>query len=221
MDPIKEAFQKIKEDILFLKQEIGTLQIGLKETREYFAEMCGVLEKINKKILIKQEEKTPTHDEKKPINQPISSTHNTNFNPLKPQNKLISIGNEGVPTDRQTNQQTNIAQNPIENAAEILESLDGLKKEIRFKFKKLTDQETLVFSTIYQLDEEKGHTDYKTLSKKLNLTESSIRDYVGRLIKKGIPVEKVKINNKNVHLKISKNLKKIASLHTILQLRNL
>ena len=79
----------------------------------------------------------------------------------------------------------------------------------------------LIFSLIYQLEEEKGHTDYKTLSEKLKLTESSIRDYVQRLIKKGIPVEKTKINNKNIQLKISRNLKKIASLSTIMQLRGI
>ena len=65
------------------------------------------------------------------------------------------------------------------------------------------------------------HSDYKTLSKRLNLTESSIRDYIGKLIKKGIPVEKIKLNNKNIQLSISPNLKKIASLSTILQLRGI
>ena len=79
----------------------------------------------------------------------------------------------------------------------------------------------LVFSTIYQLEEEQGTTDHKTLSKKLNLSESSIRDYVGRIIKKGIPVEKKRINNKHIQLTISDNLKKIATLSTILQLRDI
>ncbi len=225
MDPVKEAFHKIKEDIFLLKQEMQDLQKGLKETRNYFIEMCGVLEQINKKISKKQEIEDSTHQQEKPTNQTFSSTQNKVFKPLNTQNNLISIGNEGVPTDRQTDRQTNrqtdILENPIENAAEILDSLDGLKKEIRLKFKRLTDQEILVFSTLYQLDEEKGHTNYKTLSEKLNLTESSIRDYIGRLIKKGIPVEKNKINNKSIHLKISEKLKKIASLSTILQLRSI
>ena len=99
--------------------------------------------------------------------------------------------------------------------------LDNIKKEIRLKFKRLTDQEVLVFSTLYQINEETGPTDYKTIAKKLGLTESSIRDYIGRLIKKGIPVDKKRINNKIIQLSISQNLKKIASLPTILQLRDL
>ena len=146
----------------------------------------------------------------------------------------ISTGNGGVPTDRQTNTQTDqqtekssyniknsLQGDSINDAVHILESLDNIKKEIRLKFKRLTEQELLVFSTIYQVSEEEGHTDYKNLSERLNLTESSIRDYIGRLIKKGIPVEKVKINNKTIQLSISQNLKKVVSLSTIIQLRSL
>ena len=106
-------------------------------------------------------------------------------------------------------------------AREILDSLDNIKKEIRLKFKRLTEQEMLVFSTLYQLDEEGGFTEYKVLANKLNLTESSIRDYIGRLIKKGIPIEKNKINNKNVHLSLPLNFKKITTLSTILKLREI
>jgi hypothetical protein len=187
----------------------------------------------------------PTHPAQVPTDTrqiPAYPAHNIPQKPLSTQNMGISTGNEGVPTDRQTNQQTNqqtdkgsyntdisldhlskgnlfSSENSINNAAQILDSLDNLKKEIRLKFKRLTDQEFLVFSTIYQLSDEMGYTDYKNLSEKLNLTESSIRDYVGRLIKKGIPLEKVKINNKTIHILISQNLKKIATLPTILQLR--
>jgi len=78
-----------------------------------------------------------------------------------------------------------------------------------------------VFSAIYQIEEEKGFTDYKTLSKRLSLSESSIRDYIRRLMLKEIPLEKKKVNNKEIHLFISKNLKQIATLNTILELRDL
>ena len=112
-------------------------------------------------------------------------------------------------------------QESMNNALEILNSLDSLKKEIRFKFKKLTDQEMSVFSTLYQLNEEGEIANYKSVSHRLNLSESSIRDYVGRLMKKGIPLEKKRINNKTIHLNISKELKNIATLPTILKLRDL
>lgn len=103
----------------------------------------------------------------------------------------------------------------------MLESLDSLKKEVRLKFKRLTEKEMLVFSTLYQLDEEQGYADYSALAARLNLTQSSIRDYIGRLMEKGIPIEKRKIKNKSVQLNIAKDLKKIASLQTLLYLRDL
>lgn len=175
-------------------------------------------------------------------------TDTTDIKALNGQFLGISTGNEGVPTDRQTDRQTNQQMNShikndflansitqinsnkssynseeksISNAVKILDSLDNLKKEIRLKFKRLTDQEITVFSTIYQFEEEKMLADYKSLSKKLNLTESSIRDYVGRIIKKGVPIEKIKVNNKQIQLHISEDLKKLATLNTILQLRDI
>ena len=283
---IKRAFQKVKTDILFLRQEIGTiksLQEEIKSLKEFNIELrneminlCEILKELSKKVeetnikLLKNKEneqknqkdidlpttkQLPTNQHIIPTNQHIIKTYptyNLSLKPLKPINISFSTGNQGVPTDRQTDRHTDrqthqhiekeqktyikssllttkknihitedYNKNQIENASELLNSLDSIKKEIRLKFKRLTDQEIIVFSTIYQLEEEKGHTDYKDIAEKLKLTESSIRDYVGRLIKKGIPVDKVKINNKNIHLSISKNLKKIATLSTILSLRDL
>jgi DNA-binding MarR family transcriptional regulator len=207
MDQIKDAFKKVKEDMDGLRKEMLQLSQEIKEIKQLIAE------------------ETPTNIPTNTSNLSSIPTDFTPFKAIKGQNMLISTGNEGVPTDKPTNQQTNqhieIKGNSMENALKILNSLDSIKKEIRLKFKDLTEQEFLVFSTLYQLEEEIGNCDYKTLSERLNLSESSVRDYIGKLIKKGIPVEKIKIKNKNVRLFISKDLKKIASLPTILQLRDL
>ncbi len=232
MDYVKEAFRKVKEDINFLKKEIDLLNSNLIENREKIIEIYEIVRKISKKTddftqNITKDTSTDRHII--PTSSTHPSTHNLPFEALKPQNMPISTGNQGVSTDRQTDTSTdrqtqNIPknqENPIKNALEVLNSLDSIKKEIRLKFKRITGQEFLVFSAIYQIEEELGYSDYKILSQRLNLSESSIRDYVGRLIKKGIPVEKKKINNKNIKLFISENLKKIASLSTILQLREL
>jgi DNA-binding MarR family transcriptional regulator len=245
MEQIKEAFYKVKQDIELLKKEISNLNQGLVETRKSLIEVCEILKEYSYKY---KENKSSPPTDSIPTHSSISSTslignptHNLSQSLPDTQNLGISIGNEGVPTDKQTDKQTNqqtdkssynpentpkktresISENSIDNAIQILESLDNLKKELRLKFKRLTDQELLVFSTLYQSSEEEGYTDYKNLSEKLKLTESSIRDYIGRLIKKGIPVEKVKINNKMIRLSISPNLKKVASLSTILQLRSI
>ncbi len=142
----------------------------------------------------------------------------------------FSTGNRGVPTDRQTDRQTdqqmfqhinNIDEN-IQKASEILDSLDSIKSDIKQKFKGLTQQEMLVFSIIYQLEEQGPELpNYKDIAIKLSLSQSSIRDYVHRMISKGIPIRKYKVNNKQVFLSISPELKKIASLSTIISLREL
>lgn len=226
MDQVKTAFQRVKQDIDSMKEEINLLKQFLYETKENFSkidktiqDLTDSISKLNQKediIIPADKEQNPTH----PTHNP---TDNLPFKPLKGQNMGISTGNRGVPTDRQTNQQTNqqTEKTAFGDALEILNSLDNIKKEIRNKFKRITDQEFLVFSTIYQMAEETNYVDYKTLSRRLNLTESSIRDYVGRLIKKGIPVEKTKINNKMIQLSISEKLKKIAPLPIIFQLREI
>jgi DNA-binding MarR family transcriptional regulator len=237
MDKIKEAFDKVKLDMNSFNSELTIL-------KKEMAEIVQFLQKINEKvenITLKHPLEASTQELQKPTFPTQASTRKHPVEPLKPQYLGISTGNQGASTDRQTNRQTNrhtlvsygdgenapfktVIQekdNSIDNAARILDSLDSIKKDVRLKFKRLTDQEILVFSTLYQLDEEFGYTDYKALAEKLKLTESSIRDYIGRLIKKGIPVEKIRIDNKFIRLKVSENLKKIASLQTILQLRDL
>jgi hypothetical protein len=228
MDQIKEAFQKVKQDIASLDEEISLIKQYMKENQEKLAFLDQKVQDFTQKIDKTLQTTLITPPTQNPQNSTVPTdnpTHNLPFEALKPQKLAFSTGNEGVPTNKPTNQQTNQhienkGNEVFDNTLEVLNSLDNLKKEIRHKFKKITDQEFLVFSTIYQMEQE-GEVDYRSVSKKLNLTETSIRDYVGRLIKKGIPVEKTKINNKMVKLSISENLKKIAPLPVILQLRDL
>ena len=230
---IKEAFTRVKEDIEFLNEELLDIKTTMNDIHDIMKTLTNKLEN--------QEKQASTDGQTlRQLNstQNTTSTHNSTVpqevGGLKPLNLPISIGNQGVSTDRQTDRQTDNSthislvntnktiDSNIQEATEILDSLDSLKKEIRLKFKHLTTQEMLVFSTIYQL-EEQGNREitYKLLSKTLKLSESSIRDYVQRMINKGISIQKEKVNNKKLLLTISPNLKKIASLPTIIQLREL
>jgi predicted transcriptional regulator len=108
------------------------------------------------------------------------------------------------------------------NATEILNSLDNLRKEVRLKFKAITPQEMCVFSTLYELEQNYFEgVEYEQIASKLKLSPSSIRDYIQRLISKGVPILKDKINNKKILLRISPELKKIVTLDTIIKLREL
>lgn len=230
MDPIKEAFLKIKQDIIFLKEEIYSIRLELKNL-------------LKEQNLVLQQT-TPTHKPPSNLHQTDSQTYtptqdigNMAVKSLSPLNINSSIGNEGVPTDKPTNQQTDqhppissgkplneLPQNleDFKKASEILRSLDSLKREIRAKFKRLTPQEMLVFSTLYGLEEQNiPETTYKALSTILGLSESSIRDYINKLLKKGIPLDKIRQNNKTILLQISPDLKKLTTLETIQKLRDL
>lgn len=243
-----DVLVKINEKTVKLENQNELIQ-------DYLNKLNSTLEKRidNSQTMIKKTTLDTSLDNQTgfPTESEVLRTDSTNFstlqtyiNPRKAKIQLISMGNEGVQTDRQTHKQTDIRQNnssynqketnlqedinsqdtnrdSIDLASNLLDSLSSIKKELRLKFKRLTDQELLVFSAIYQLEEEFGYSDYKSISHKLNLSESSIRDYVRRLIAKDIPLIKEKINNKEIHLSISPNLKRIATLNTILELRNI
>jgi hypothetical protein len=235
MDPIKEAFSKAKQDIAEVRESISYLHeeiISLKQSIE------EIKQSLNNQTICQSDQQTDT--EEFSAFQQIKSTENTSelsiptdkftHYGLKSQNKPFSTGNKGVPTDRQTNQQTDqhtgnkgvpTQKDHIQKVSELLQSLDEIKQEVRIKFKKLTAQEMIVFATIYQLEEESIQATYSIIANKLSLSESSIRDYTQRIIKKGIPLLKTKENNKKVSLAISPELKKIAALSTIIQLREL
>lgn len=219
MDPIKEAFLKIKEEISSLKNDINMLKNDISDIQNLI-------------------QTNPTHIQSQNTNPTDNQTHiqtnpTQNIGLERPynQNYDISTGNKGVPTDTQTDTQTiQQTQNTPEKeyfsefkkASETLESLDNIKKGIRLKFKRLTPQEMLVFSHLYLLEEQKlDEITYKTLANKMKLTESSIRDYINRLISKGIPIEKTRQNNKTILLSISSDLKNIATLDTIQNLRSI
>jgi len=234
-DEVKRAFLKVKDDISFLISELSNIKAEISNINSQLNQLN------NERFNPTQEIQIPTIQQPTPTLQDIQSNNPTDNLPsqaLKSNIFTSSTGNEGVPTNKQTNQQTNqhtpisyATLNPgqfsapanyteIQKVSHLLESLDSIKKDLRLKFKRLTKQEMLVFSTIYTLEQQE-EASYSSVAKKLNLSESSIRDYTIRLIQKGVPILKEKLDNKRVLLHISSELKKIASLDTILKLREI
>lgn len=248
MDPIKEAFLKIKEEISFLKKEINQI----KDQQLITSELFEKIKKINEKLEMIHDNSisinTPTDNPTLSLNNSVIPTDNPTvdnvvekkmmFKALNHQNMMFSIGNDGVPTNKPTNQQTNqqinsdsnvelkLHKNDLFNTFEranyIISTLDDVKKEIRRTFKNLTNQEMQIFSTLYRLDEQRVEDiTYKKMANILKLSESSIRDYINKLINKGILIEKRRINNKRIVLNISTKLKELTNLSTILKLREI
>ena len=244
-DQIKEAFSKVKEDIMSLNEQLKRINLDLINIKEsVFSIKTQTIRQTDRQTnqqniqTDRQTNRTNNSYEEKTF--PLES--------LKDPNIDFSTGNEGVQTDRQTDNQTdrqtekfaqytkpirafdfkNIQEHlhqdkisQINKVTEILDTLDELRKDIRQKFKKLTNQEMAIFSLIYNLEESNTIVDYPLISSKLSITESAVRDHVRNIISKGIPLLKTKENNKKVSLSISSDLKKVASIQTILSLRNL
>ena len=250
-DPIKTAFLRVKNDIsnldsdvVLIKKEISEIKSMLTSLHELLNN--NILSSLSKESVGFYPTDTPTIQHINPTLDRYSTDTPTvpqEVKGLKSPNIEFSMRNEGVPTDRQTNQQTNrqtentrflpdlsikskdfdsSIESSILEAETALNSINSLKKDIKNSFKSLTQQEMVVFSTIYQLEEkDPQNTTYESIASKLNLSESSIRDYTLKLIKKGIPIKKIKVNNRKILLSISNELKKLTSLSTILQLREL
>jgi DNA-binding MarR family transcriptional regulator len=222
-------------------ESLKTLNLDIENTQKEMFSIKNQLEvqlKAQKlEILEETKQKIPTQPLQNSTKPPIPTDTPTlphEIGGLKASFKPVSTGNEGVPTDKptdtptdqQTFQHMNLSSiksrtDSLDNVSEILASLDSLKREVRFKFKRLTPQEMQVFSLLYTLEDQGVIVDYKTLADSLKLTQSSIRDYILKLQKKGIPLTKEKLNNKRILLHISPDLKKIASLQTIIKLRDL
>jgi hypothetical protein len=87
--------------------------------------------------------------------------------------------------------------------------LSSTRQELIDRFSQLSKQELRTFLTIYDL-EEKGNVSYIDVAKRLNLTEGCIRTYISSLMRKRIPLEKVKFNNKTVVLHIPKEFRELS-----------
>ena len=92
---IRNSFKKIRKDLVYLAEEILVL-------KQKMIEIASNLEK-KREFLPRN---FSTENSENSTLQTHLSTHNIPFNALKVQNMPVSIGNQGVSTDRQTDRQT-------------------------------------------------------------------------------------------------------------------
>ena len=120
---------------------------------------------------------------------------------------ISSTGNEGV-FNKQTNQPTNKQLNKP-TIIQQSNTLSRLNEDIEAHFNSLTKQEFLVFLSLYQIEEELGTVRFSDLAQRLNLSESSIRGYINRLVQKGSPILRKKVNNKVINLSLSQDFRSL------------
>ena len=136
----------------------------------------------------------------------------------------FSIGNRGVSALRQQIGNTQATdpdrREPVQSQPnELQQNVERLKKTLQDSFKKLTKQEFVIFSTLYQMEEElKRPVSYSELAIRSSLTPNSLRDYISKLINKKVPIIKERYNNKQILLKIAPELRNIETLDNLMRL---
>ncbi len=177
---IKEAFSNVKEDINNLNSRISEIETKFGE----------ILDKLD--ILLEQKKaETPKFKELEPPKQII---------PHKIPKS--STGNEGVHSFIHSTDSHSFNNHSID--------IQQIKGDMEIKFKELTNQEFIVFLTIYQLEEDLGRgVTYEELSSKLKLSTGCIRSYTSTIIRKELPLEKQKINNRLIVLTIPQNFREL------------
>ena len=178
---VKNSFKRAREHINLLENEL----------------------KANREIIIKQNEQI------KFLLEQMKDIHEF-FKDLKAKSEVkpgqSSSGNNGVLSGYSTspcafNKQSSIekpnilVRGPKFSVAKSFKSIPDLCKE-------LSRQELMTFLLLYDLEEEIGNVTYLDIAKKMNISEGCVRTYVSNLIKKGLPVQKNKFNNRIVFLSI-------------------
>lgn len=227
-EKVKSSFEKVKEEInllrtelLDLRKEIVILQ-GIKtnfreETHNIKTNFNNQSSIGNKGVPTNQQTNTSLDNTPSFPVDGISSigsstpAHNPADNPTHPQH-IREIIPQTNTSSTQNNEKT-------DNITDLNALIETLKIDLKKKFKSLTKQEFYIFSILYSIDKAQNMTTYQDLAVRTGLTASSIRDYIQRIVRKGIPIIKEKQNNKLVTLKIPSELRNLATLDSLMRLR--
>ena len=191
-DGVKKAFLKVRDDIQKLEEEI-------KNQKEVILAQQKVIEALNEQI--------------GNVLTPLSNLEANTKDSTK-----SSTGNEGVlstVTVTATPLPTLFRQ-PFDNP-----NTNPITEDIKNKFRSLTEREFAVFMTIYQLEEELNSlVTYSDIAKKLSLSRSSVRDHIGELILKNVPLVKMVSSDRKVSLSIKKDFRDLNIASQLLTFRN-
>ncbi len=189
--------ENVKLSFIKMKEHVNSLEFRTKDLERKMIEILDLFISFKSDMELKLSQKM---DKNKEI---------TDFDEL-------SIGNEGVQTNKQTNKQTDKQTNKQTNTKQTNTPTD--LKEIENLFRYLPKQQFLVFLTIYQMEEDHENATYKLIAEKLNLTQACIRTHLLSLLQKKIPINKKKVNNKLIILTIPQEFKDLGVYPRLLNL---
>ena len=210
--------QAVKTSFKYVKKDISTLEKGLEQLKEALLLQNQAIREINNKMDLllteKEENRLPLEIKEEKYFLFEESTSSIGNNGVKQTNKQ-ALSKQALSTKEEE-----IVQNDLEMTLEQKESkqiskekivytteFKALKQNITLLFKGLSKQELRTFLTIYQLEDEKEEASYEAIAQQMELSEACVRGYAANLLKKGIPLLKIKINNKMTVFRIDKGLR--------------
>ena len=241
-DRIKSSFDKVREDIkllqdelFILKRELDALRIEIKTNfmnrnsignEGVPADQQTDKPSVNTPLFPVDVE--PSADSNRYLETPADIPTHLQHIPEKVQqipNKIPQITPEMVQKilreqqEQETKRSVFSFKGERDPLADLTEVMNGLKSDLKRKFKALTKQEFYIFSVLYTIEKSQESVTYGDIASKTGLTSSSIRDYIQRIIRKGIPIAKEKLNNKVIVLKVPQELRNLATLDNLMRIR--
>ncbi|MDD5331246.1 MAG: hypothetical protein PHE43_00270 [Candidatus Nanoarchaeia archaeon] len=159
--------ENVKMSFKMAKEDISALEIEINKLKQIISEQNNKIIELMKKI--------------------EESRIRADLEGFSGSSKSGSIGNKGV--ESLTHSLTH-----SENIPKT--SFLAFNSEVNKIFTNFTQQEFKVFLTIYQIEEEKKQVSYLDVANHLGMSDSGVRSYISRLISKGAPIIKTKINTK-------------------------
>lgn len=242
-EKVKEAFSKVREEmkelqqeVADIKQELNTISSSVELILHQFQQKKANLSAESSAEVLNRVPKFRERFKKEFLGTQAhrKSVILKNLGDLELK-EPVSIGNEGVSALRQQSGSTQAhsefdlekefterqQQKPIKEPGKdmLQQNVERLKHALQDIFKKLTRQEFVIFSLLYQLEDElKRPVSYKDLADRSALTSNSIRDYISKLIAKKVPIIKEKYNNRQILLKVAPELRNIETLESLMKI---
>lgn len=217
------SFSSAKDHISSLENQIEALKNILLRQNEVILRLTERILEVSETSKKGQNEpffnvSTGNDGVKQSINQSINQTLSTKQPKIPEIDDFLSTseGSLSTPLPIPKKEIPSIQPNIIENTQkrvktaqnDILdENFHAFKNNLNLAFGKLSKQELKAFLTVYQLDEANQGASYQELAQKMGLTETCVRAYISSLFKKGLPLVKMKINNKKTLVSIKPDFK--------------
>ncbi len=230
-EAIKESFRRVKEHILALEREI-------RANRKFIIAQNSRIEALERNILSQlkeiKEEKTSSKEEivsYKEIREEIPEESKKEeiipkkeeFNHSRGESPYERKGSLATPLRHLDSLSTGIRHSGTDSDNHFdTQDIEEIKQSLNKIFLTLTNREFKVFMAVYSLEEQHSSpTTYAELAQNLDLSASSIRDYISELMRKGAPLKKEKSRNGLAYVSVLPEFKSLNLISKLIAFRNM